>query len=203
LTQGGGAHSSRLILMLPPLILFSSLGIDFVLDIKKPLVRTFLTILLLVLAIFNVSRFMHKYFVIWPNESWRFWQYGFKETLSYVKSVDADYQKIYFNNTYEPMLPRFLFYYEYDMNKFHKEFKGDVHIENLEEGLDGFSLSEKYYFGDLKKPIERLAKPGVLVVASGEKDVTNPLIFENSNLKLLEVITSPYMDSIFYVFSGS
>ncbi len=203
LTREGGNHAARLILMLPPLILFSAKGTDFVLSIKKPVVKIILTLFLLFLAIFNICKFMHRYFVIWPNESWRFWHCGFKETLTYVKSVDTEYQKIYFNNTYEPMLPRFLFYYKYDMTTFHQQFKGDIHIENLEEGFDGFSLGDKYYFGDLKKPIERLAKPGVLVVASGEKDITNPLIFENPNLKLLEVITSPYMDSIFYVFTGS
>lgn len=201
LTEGGGTHAPRLILMLPPLIIFSAMGIDFLLRLKKPLLGKVFMIFFTVFIIFSVSRFMHSFFVIWPNESWRFWHYGFSQTINYVKSVDSEYQKIYFNNTYEPMLKQFLFYYKYDMNLFQKQFTGDVHIENLEEGFDGFSLGDRYFFGDLKKPIEQLAKPGYLIIASGEKDVTNPHIFENSNLKLLDVTTSPYMDKIFYVYT--
>lgn len=203
LTQGGGNHAARLILMLPPLVIFSALGIDKLIKIKKSYFKLFIMTVFVLLVVFDIGKFMNRYFVIWPNESWRLWHLGFKETLNYVRSVDINYRKIYFNNTYEPMLPRFLFYYKYNMADFHRQFNGDVHIKNLEEGFDGFTLGDKYYFGDLLKPIERLAKPGVLVVASGDKDVTNPLIFENPNLKLLEVITSPYMDSIFYIFTGS
>lgn len=203
LTQGGGVHAPRLILMLPPLVIFSALGINCLMRIKRPLFNKVVAIFLSIITFFNVGNFLYRYFVIWPNESWRFWHYGFGQTIKFVKSIDNDYQKIYFNNTYEPMLPRFLFYYNYDMAVFQKQFTGDVHIENLEENFDGFSLGDRYYFGDLKKPVERFAKPGNLVVASGEKDITNPFIFENPGLKLLEVVTSPYKDSIFYVFTGN
>lgn len=202
LTKDGGTHAARLILMLPPITIFSALGIH-TLFMTKSIIGKSVTALIVLLILFSVSRYMHNLFIVWPNESWRYWHYGFEETIKFVKSVDTNYEKIYFNNTYEPMLPRFLFYYEYDMKDFQKQFEGDVHIVNLEEGFDGFLLGDKYYFGDLKKPIERLAKPGNLVIASGEKDVTNPGIFDNPGLDLLHVTTSPKMDSIFYVFSGS
>ena len=201
LTRNGGTHASRLTLMLPPLVLLSSLGFVHMANSLKNFKMKLLFTAFVILAAFNVLYFIHRYFVIWPNISWRFWQYGYKDTLAFVKSVDGNYQKIIFNNTYEPSLPRFLFYYGYDMNQFQKQFKGDVHQVNIIEGLNGFSLGDKYYFGELKKPIERLAKQGTLVVASAEKDATNPSIFENSNLDLLKTVNSPDDIPIFYVYT--
>lgn len=176
-TKGGGAHASRLILMLPPLILLSSLGFESLMGIKKSFLRKAVLAITILIMVFEVTRFMNHYFVVWPVKNWRLWQYGFKETIEFVKSQDKNYQKIYLNSTYEPMLPRFLFYYKYEMASFQKEFEKDTFDKQIVPGMDGFKLGEKYYFGDLKKPIENLADPNILVVASAEKDATNPEIF--------------------------
>ncbi|OGM62408.1 hypothetical protein A2961_03500 [Candidatus Woesebacteria bacterium RIFCSPLOWO2_01_FULL_39_21] len=202
LTKDGGYHASRLILMLPPLIFMSSLGFNFLIEETSSKKGKIIFGIFVLLMILDVTRFFHRYFVIWQNESWRFWQYGFKETVSYVKEVDADYKRIYFNNTYEPILGRFLFWYGYDMKLFQKEFKGDVHIENIVDGINGFKLGEKFYFGELDKPIERLANPETLVVASAEKDATNPQIFRETSLNLFKTVTSPTGEPIFYIFTG-
>ncbi len=202
LTQGGGNHAARLIVLLIPLIIISALGLTFLMSLRRTLVIYVLLIVLLLFAIFDVSRFMHRYFIVWPNESWRLWQYGFKETISIVKQIDGSYERIYFNNTYEPILPRFLFWYDYDMKQFRKEFTGDESKPNIIPGLDGFKLGDRYYFGDLKKPIENLVSADTLIVASGEKDITNPGIFDNPRLKLIDVVVSPNKYNLFYIFSG-
>ena len=88
------------------------------------------------------------------------------------------------------------------MKLFQKEFKGDVHIENIVDGINGFKLGEKFYFGELDKPIERLANPETLVVASAEKDATNPQIFRETSLNLFKTVTSPTGEPIFYIFTG-
>ncbi|OGM21172.1 hypothetical protein A2955_04040 [Candidatus Woesebacteria bacterium RIFCSPLOWO2_01_FULL_37_19] len=203
LTRDGGYHSSRLILTLPPLIIISAMGFKVLINTMWNKKGRILLVIFIGVMLLDISRFLHRYFVIWPNESWRFWQSGYKTTLSYVKQVDGDYEKILFNNTYEPMLPRFLFYYNYDMGLFQKQFQGDKHIENKVKGIDGFSLGNKYYFGELKKPLEDLADERSLVVASGANDVTNPLIFKEGNLKLLNVVNSPTKIPIFYIFTSN
>jgi len=203
LTRDGGYHSSRLILTLPPLIIISAMGFKVLINTMWNKKGRILLVIFIGVMLLDISRFLHRYFVIWPNESWRFWQSGYKTTLSYVKQVDGDYEKILFNNTYEPMLPRFLFYYNYDMGLFQKQFQGDKHIENIVKGIDGFSLGNKYYFGELKKPLEDLADERSLVVASGANDVTNPLIFKEGNLKLLNVVNSPTKIPIFYIFTSN
>lgn len=203
LTKDGGYHASRLILMLPPLILLSSQGFWILLKSTSKLRMKVLFAVLILFMFFDITRFFHRYFVIWPNDSWRFWQTGFKETIAYVKSQDHKYQKIFLNSVYEPMLPRFLFWYGYDMKLFQQQFIKDVPIENIYPGFNGFNLGERYYFGEIIKPVENLAKEGNLIVASGDKDITNPSIFDNNQIKLHDVIYSPTKLPIFYIYSAN
>ena len=203
LTKDGGTHASRLILLLPPLIYLSATGFEQLLNKSKNIKYKIIIILFILVMFFDVGRFIHRYFVIWPNEGWRIWQYGFKDVITDVKKVDADYKRIYFNNTYEPILPRFLFWYGYDMNLFQEQFTGDIHIEGIIPGFNGYSLGDKYYFGELVKPIEPLAKKGHLVVASGEHDVTDPSIFKRSDLKLINTYYSPTNVPIFYTYTSN
>jgi len=51
--------------------------------------------------------------------------------------------------------------------------------------------------------LEDLADERSLVVASGANDVTNPLIFKEGNLKLLNVVNSPTKIPIFYIFTSN
>lgn len=205
LTKDGGNHAARLIPMLIPLVLFSAFGFLLIWDRlfkSKKIIAKIVLIFIGLFILVDFTKFIHRYFVIWPNESWRFWQYGFKETINFVKSKESNYGRIVFNNTYEPMLPRFLFYYQYDMNKFQKEFTGDKITKNIIPRINGFKLGEKYYFGELGTPTEDLADKSTLVIASGEKDVSDPSIFENSRLKLLFSNYSPTGIAIFYIFTG-
>jgi len=201
LTQGGGNHASRLILMLPPLIIFSALGFKTLLKLGYDLKGKLFVGVLALYMLFEISTFFHSYFVIWPRESWRWWQYGFKEVGSYLKDNAGNYQRVFLNNTYEPMLPRFLFWYAYDIKLFQREFADDKHIESIYPGFNGFKLGDKFYFGEIVKPIENLAEDGNLIVASSEKDVSNPYIFDNPKLNLLDVIHAPDQTTIFYIYS--
>lgn len=203
LTDDGGTHASRLILMLPPLIFISAFGFVSMAKITKNMKGKLLIGIFALIMIVNITRFVHRYFVIWPNESWRFWQSGFEETVSYAKQHDIKFSRIYFNNTYEPMFPRFLFWYQYDMELFQSQFQDDKHIDDIVPGFDGFKLGDKYYFGDIQKPVENLVNKDYLIVASGEKDITNPEIFNNPQLKLLKVVYSPTEIPIFYIFTGT
>jgi 4-amino-4-deoxy-L-arabinose transferase-like glycosyltransferase len=203
LTEGGGTHASRLILMLPPLILLSAIGFDSILGRVKSAKGKLFVGLTVVFMLYEATRFFHSYFVNWPKESWRYWHYGFKEVAAAVKAHEANFDRVFLNNTYEPMMPRFIFWYGYDMELFQRQFEDDKHIESIYPGFNGFKLGDKYYFGELVKPIENLAKEGNLIVASAEKDVSNPYIFDNPELSLLDIIYSPEHTPLFYIYSKS
>ena len=204
LTKEGANHAARLILLMPPLIILSALGFKYILSFKKDFYLKAATVLLLLYMLFDIGKYFHRYYVIWANESWIYWGSGYKEMLTYVKSIDGEYSEIYINNTYEPALSRFLFWYDYDMPLFQKQFTGDRHIENIAPGLNGFRLGDRYYFGDLQKPIEDLIIEGRLVVASAKNDITNPAILkDNPHIRLLNTFYSPDGTPIFYVIDSN
>jgi len=202
LTRDGGTHASRLILMLPPLIVFSALGFETILGRLKDNKEKLVAGTLLLFMLFEMTRFLYSYFVAWPMESWRAWQYGYKEVGLYLRANSNKYERVLLNNTYEPMLPRFLFWYGYDMNDFQETFKDDKHIDSIYPNFNGFKLGDKFYFGELVKRIEVLASKENLVVASTENDVTDPYIFDNPELLLLDIVYSPTRKPIFYIYSG-
>jgi 4-amino-4-deoxy-L-arabinose transferase-like glycosyltransferase len=79
LTFDGGFHSTRLILMLPPLIILNALGVSYLSERIKRLPFLIVSSLLLILAIIGVTFYIHRYYIHYPIESWRWWQIGYKE----------------------------------------------------------------------------------------------------------------------------
>ena len=156
----------------------------------------------ILLMIINSAGYFYRYFIEWPKDSWRFWHAGYKETLSFVKSIDAKFERIYLNNTYEPMLVRFLFWYKYDPALFQKQFEDDKHIEGIVYGFNGFKVGERYYFGEIEKPFERLVQPGHLIVASARDEITNPESLKRSDIELLKTVYSPTGEVLFYILTG-
>ncbi len=210
LTYDGGFHATRDFLMLPALIILVSLGANFIWENIKDKNFKYLAVILITLAVFNFTFYLHRNFIDYPLESWRAWHFGFKEAMQYVDKNSLSFDKVLINNTYEPSLIRFLFWSEYDPDKFHKNFKGDKPQENITDGFNGFSLederdssSNKYYFGKINGPYEGLINDKTLFVASALNDITNPDTLNDKRVKLLETIYSPTGEAIFYLITGA
>ncbi len=184
LTYDGGFHSTRLFLMLPPLIILVALGFEKFKNFK---------VLLILFLAFNFLFFMHRYFIDYPKQAWKAWHFGFKESMQFIKNNEKNYEKIVINNSYEPSLIRFLFWTKYPPDKFHQNFTGDR--------TEGFNL-EKYYFGKLEGTVENALYKNTLFMASARDDITNPEILKNSNIKLLKQVNSPTDEPIFYLITG-
>ena len=199
---GDSYHASRLILLMPPVLILSALGLVQIFQFAKTNQGKLIVIIFLLFVVFDINKYFHKYYTIWSNESWKLWHYGFEQTIKEVELIENEFERIYFNNTYEPMLPRFLFWTDYNMKDFQAQFVDDKHVDQVNEHFYGFNLTDKYYFGEIQKPIEPLAKPGVLIVASTD-DITNPAIFESQDLELIKTIFSPEDTPIFYIFTGN
>lgn len=195
LTYDGGFHATRNFLMLVPLVIILSLGVNLL--IEKSNIRNFkrVSCLLIILVLLNFVFYLHRYFIDYPYESWRAWHFGYKEVFSYVNKNSENYDKILINNTYEPSLIRFLYWIRYDPDKFHKEFKGD--------NYSGFALEDKYYFGKVDGPFEQVLNTKTLYVASARDDITNPQTLKDERVKLLETIYSPTNEPIFYLITGT
>ncbi len=210
LTDGGGLHATRLILMLPPLMILSGLGFFYLFDnFRKIKLAKFLSVLVVVILILEVSLYLHRYYVHYPIESWRWWHVGFKEALNFVDQNQEKYQTIVINNSYEPSLIRYLFYTKYSPFDFHQKFVTEQTQRNILPGIDGFGLGEKLIFGYLNKDaktnggITYFIQPKMLYVVSARDELDYDLRDNPpQNLKILKTIVNPLGQPIFYIVEG-
>lgn len=209
ITMGGGSHASRLIVLLLPLTVVAAYGLFSLIKSLPKRWAQGLVVVILLLASINIPTYFHRYYNDWNVEGWRFWQYGYKEAMTYIKENDSKYSRIYLNNTYEPALPRFLFYYNYDPKTFQQQFEGDWIRSEVEEGFDGFKLGDKYYFGTIesgKDPytgLDELLKKDELYLVSvrDEANLADWRLDPPSNFVLLKTIVNPFNEPIFYIIS--
>ena len=207
LTKDGAVHATRLILMLPPLIVITAIGLDDLINIKIIRKKIFI-FMISILFLLEFTYYLHSYFVDYPKESWRWWHEGYKEAMLFMKNSEGPYQKIVFNNTYEPSLIRFLFWWRYPPGKFHEIFEGDKETENILPGYNGFSLENKYFFGYLNKDnirIENFVDSQTLYLVSHTKEVGGDWDWGNNppnNIKVLKTVRNPYGQPIFYVITS-
>ncbi|MBI2008482.1 glycosyltransferase family 39 protein [Candidatus Amesbacteria bacterium] len=194
LTKDGGNHAGRLIVMLPPLLLLSAYGINSLWN--KKIIFIFLS----AFALFNFSFYLYRYYAEWTTDGWRFWQPGYKTAMAYLKSLDPVLTRVYFNNTYEFTLSRFLFWYAYDPVEFQRQYP--LRDTNPIPGFDGFNLG-KYYFGTLKNKtaesgFANLLQPGVAYLASVRDEVGTGTV-GGVNVDL--IISSPTGLSLYYILT--
>lgn len=190
-----------------PLVVILAVGFDYLTGIKFFKKRIILT-LISVLFIIEFTYYLHSYFVDYPRESWRWWHTGYKESMLFMKSIEGSYQKIVFNNTYEPALIRFLFWWQYPPEKFHRIFAGDKERVDVLTNYNGFELENRYYFGYInnnKIRVENFVDSQTLYLVSQLNEVGgdwdwgyNPPV----NIKVLKTVRNPYGQPIFYVITA-
>lgn len=208
LTIDGAIHATRLILMLPPLIVLAAVGLNYLLNVKPKCFVSRNLIIVFVFLFLTIETFfyLHRYWVHYPQESWRWWHTGYKEAMLFMKDNDKDKDLIVFNNTYEPSLIRFLFWWQYNPNDFLKEFKFDKSQQNILPGFDGFNLGDKYYFGTVSKGgIQNFVKPNMLYLVSQRDEVAGNWDWEKNppnGVKVLKTIRNSYDEPIFYVVTS-
>lgn len=205
MTQGGGNHATRLFLMVPPLMLLTGIGFERVIGFRwkgRYLAILAVSGLLLVQTVF----YLHRYYLHYPIESWRWWHVGFKEAMTEVASQQEQYQTVIINNSYEPSLIRYLYFTGYDPAVFQQQFEGDKSLTNVVSGIDGFKLGQKLVFGQINDEgkkrggLKDLVKPGVLYLASARDDTEDQRM---EDFKIIKTIYNPLGQPIFYLISGN
>ncbi len=206
LTRDGSYHASRLIFMLVPITIICALGMFWLIEKKNYFKNKILLGFIGLLIVFNFTSFVHRYLVEWPHDSWRFWQYGFKDTYNYLKQNDSISGKIIINNTYEASFPRFLFWYEYDPKLIQTNPNLTKNTKDIIPGLEGFSYNNKYYFGgimdeDKTRGIAKVLSVGDIYIASYRDDahMTDWRVSAPRDFRVIKTILDPNNDPIFFV----
>lgn len=174
--DSNGAHSTRLILILPSLIYFASLGL------KK------YKLLIVVYMIFFIN-FWHYYTIHYPQDSASVWHYNIANSI--IESNKYNYSQIYFSDKYEPFLPFFLNY---------KPYINSINLYNTNnEYFSGKSMDNKYYFGNINwNNISSFPLNSLFIFSETEKNQI-PI-----SLKLIKIIPKKYeMAQSFYIYSNN
>ncbi|MFA7301125.1 MAG: hypothetical protein WC069_02360 [Candidatus Shapirobacteria bacterium] len=170
-----GPHSTRLILILPSLIYFSSLGL------KK---YKYLIIIYLLLFI----NFWHYYTIHYPQDTANVWHYNMANSV--VESQKYSYSQIYYSDKYEPFLPFFLNYFPYLKNI-------NLNITDTTY-FSGKNLDNKYFFGNINlSNINLFPKNSLFIIP----EIDNSQV---TNLTLLKKIPKTYeMSQNFYIYTNN
>lgn len=118
-------HALRAHNMVIPLVMISAFGFyQFILWLKTTVNFKLLivcSLFLIVSLLWSVSRYLHEYFVHYPQTYPAAWEYGFKDLVSFVRPLEKDYDKILVTDKYDQPYILFLFYLKYPPEKFQKE----------------------------------------------------------------------------------
>lgn len=119
-------HALRIETTLPTFQILVGYGLWFVLqkaiEVKrKRLLMQGLYVLFFLFLCSSIVYYYHGYFAHYPRIYSSEWQYGYREIVGYVKSVDKNYSKVFITEELGRPYVYFLFYTEYDPKKFRKE----------------------------------------------------------------------------------
>ena len=120
-------------------------------------------VLITMCFLYDFSRYLHQYYVHYPNESPVAWQGGFEDLLSYINPIQNQYDQIIISDTYDQPYIITAFFLKYPPDKFQKEI--------VLEPRDKFGFSTVRHFGNFSfRHIEGedFAKPRTLVVTTTE-----------------------------------
>ena len=204
ITRDGGTHATRLILILPPLVILIAFGLVegtrvFFKRYHKLLLTTYI---ILLAGCFGL--YQHSYWVHNPWHSERWWHAGYKEVVNVIKQNENNYEKIVITNANDKPQIFFAAYFQYDPELWQQGTK--IRFVN---GFGELENIDKYYFGQVSGGIDGLAdnmQEDVLYIASAREVVDN-LAKEPQKtpqgLKLIEIITYPSGEPAFYFLERS
>lgn len=204
LTDGGGFHATRLFIMLPPIVILSGVGGSWIINNFKSIQVKLVAAFVIVLFIFNFTFYLHRYYVHYGPESWRWWHVGFKEAMLYIKSEENNYQQVGFNNSYEPSLIRFLFWNKVDPAQFHKNYPQTMEKSEIFNTFEGFKYTDKYFFGTTDKPIFENLPQNTIYMVSARDEVPGDWDWSKTppaGIKVLKTVYNPLGQPIFYVIT--
>lgn len=151
-------HALRIEAALPTFQILTAYGfVSFLNWIKKLDLKRFSYILIVTscfLLIFNFVYFLQNYLNHYPYEYSSEWQYGYKESINYVASVEKNYDYVQVANALGRPYIYYLFYTKTDPKFFretavvHRDVFGFVNIEKFGKYVFpndyNYSLSKKY-----------------------------------------------------------
>jgi len=203
ITRDGGAHATRLILILPPLIFLISYGLTRGVGIFSPRLRRLALSGYMALFIFNFWSYQHSFWVHNPWYSERSWHAGYKEVVELVKKYESGFEKIIISNADQPPSIFFASYYPVPPEKWQEGLDED-HVQ----GFGNTSHLGKYYFGQVGEEgllgLGEIIEEGTLYIAA-QREIEGNLLESPQKvpkgLKLIDKVIYPSGEPAFWAFA--
>ncbi len=207
ITRDGGNHATRLILILLPLIFLIAYGIvDLCRSLPKKWGSLFAIVYVASILISFVF-YQHRYWTHYPQESERWWHYGWSQGMKTIKDIDTNYDRVFISMSGEPAWIFFAGGYEYSPSEWHK---GYPFKDDFVEGFGGMSHIGKFYFGSPDEDgaglysLHKYITPKDLYLANAKESGENLILHPDRvpvDLKLLKAIGYPSGEPAFYLFT--
>lgn len=141
-------HSTRLILMLPPIFFFIILGLS---NLPRLLPSKLLWLPLALAYLLGIINFNHFYYYHYSALSVRSWHFGLKQVILDTANIAPKYDRLYYSNQGESLLPFFYFHTRYLPQD------GSCHPVSSSPNISdqyfsGRVVEDKYYFGFVEWP---------------------------------------------------
>ncbi|CAN5303667.1 hypothetical protein BH10PAT1_BH10PAT1_1630 [soil metagenome] len=207
ITRDGGNHATRLILILPPFTFLIAYGIVEGLKLIKKNYRKFALVIYVSGFLLCFGMYIHNYYVHYPTQSEIWWHAGYKEAITDVKELQANYKTVVISTANEPPWIFFAAWYPYPPAEWQKNFPVGNDVELA--GFGKVSHISKFYFGtpsvggvyNIGKSVDK----NILYLADAKESNVN-LIMEPErtpkDLVLLKAIAYPSGEPAFYIFTG-
>ena len=201
ITQGGGGHATRLIIILPPLVFLAAYGLVEGTKIFNSGIRLSLISLFSISLLFEFFLYQHTYWIHNPWYSERSWHAGYKEVVQYIKSQEVGYDKIIITNSLDDPKIFFASYYPIDP----EVWQGGLEKEYV-SGFGELSHLEKFYFGQVDGTIGLAGLAGLIgekvLYVAAQREIKDNLIMDPQKtppgLTLVKAIPYPSGEPAFY-----
>lgn len=157
-------HALRSLFLIPPIILISGLGIDFLMKRLKQMLFKFIMSFLVILMLLQFYSFWINYSGNYRQDySWS-WQYGLKQAVNFVSQYGESYDKIIVTKKYGEPHEFLLFYLKYDPLKYQTNSNLIRYKRSDWYWVDGFDKFE--FINDWEVKDKVLGRHNVLLITN-------------------------------------
>ena len=184
-------HALRANNMVIPLVILSAYGALNLFDWirkKMKIFRIIFCLLIFLVIPWNFARYLHQYYIHYPQTYPSAWEYGFDQLVPYLEQIKGNYDKVYVTDRYDQPYILFLFYSKYSPQDFQKE------VKLTPRDQFGFSTVrdfDKFHFEKINWD-ELRTKSNILVVGTPEEinssaTILKRIYFKNGEVAFLVV----------------
>lgn len=184
-------HALRAFTLVFALIIIVSCGIYYLLHSLHKHLKPIITLILICSYTWLFSRYLHEYYVHYPQEYPYAWEYGFKELAKYLVTVQDKYKQVWITDKYDQPYIILLFYLQYPPEKFQ-----NAHVLTLRDKFNFSTVRDFDKFHFESTPWEKVRDiHSTLIVAS-------PSDIPSVGVNIVKTINFPNNSPAFQIISN-